>query len=57
LIRGNSHRQIAQLLGLDVKTVSAHKRNAMVKLGFSRTSDLYYWMKNGGLAQEIRELI
>lgn len=57
LSRGNSHRQIAQLLGLDSKTVSAHKRNAMVKLGFSRLSDLHYWMKDGGLDQEIRELI
>lgn len=57
LSRGNSHQQIGQLMGLDTKTVSAHKCNAMVKLGISRLSDLQYWMKNGGLDQEIREFI
>jgi DNA-binding NarL/FixJ family response regulator len=48
--------RVARLMCLSPKTVSAHKRSAMRKLGFTRNIDLYYWLQNGGLNYEIREL-
>ncbi|WP_440515061.1 helix-turn-helix domain-containing protein [Serratia sarumanii] len=36
---------IARSLSLSPKTVSAHKRNAMLKLGFRRNNELYYWLQ------------
>ncbi|MEO9270326.1 helix-turn-helix transcriptional regulator [Serratia ureilytica] len=45
---------IALSLKMSQKTVSAHKRNAMNKLGFTRSADLYYWLKIGGLEQEVK---
>jgi DNA-binding CsgD family transcriptional regulator len=44
--------QIAKRLSLSVKTVSTHKLTAMRKLGFKRSSELYYWLLQGGLGQE-----
>lgn len=44
--------QIAQKLSLNVKTVSTHKLTAMRKLGFRRSSELYYWLLHGGLGLE-----
>ncbi|HGM5490724.1 TPA: response regulator transcription factor [Serratia fonticola] len=41
--------QIANALSLNVKTVSTHKLTAMRKLGFRRNSELYYWLRQGGL--------
>ncbi|BEM02418.1 hypothetical protein SM14VA2_48300 (plasmid) [Serratia marcescens] len=41
---------ISRILAISPKTVSAHKRNAMVKLGCSRVSDLNYWLLNGELS-------
>lgn len=40
---------IACALGIHMKTVSAHKCNAMNKLGFSKTSELWKWLLKGGL--------
>lgn len=42
-------RQVAKALQLSIKTVSAHKCGAMVKLGFTRNSELYHWLRKGGL--------
>lgn len=52
---GLRHKQIAWQMGLSVKTISAHKRSAMIKLGFTRSSDLNHWLGRGGLNYEIRE--
>lgn len=41
--------QIARKLTIHLKTVSAHKTAAMRKLGFRRNSELYHWLRNGGL--------
>jgi DNA-binding CsgD family transcriptional regulator len=41
--------KIASKLSLSVKTVSTHKLTAMRKLGFRRNSELYYWLRQGGL--------
>lgn len=42
-------QQIANTLQLSNKTVSAHKCAAMEKLGFTRSSELYHWLRQGGL--------
>lgn len=47
-----SPERLASLLGLSPKTISTHKRNAMRKLGFRRNSELYYWLRQGGLGDE-----
>ncbi|KFK95690.1 response regulator transcription factor [Serratia sp. Ag2] len=41
--------QIAGWLNISVKTVSAHKRVAMRKLGLRNTNELYKWLLEGGL--------
>lgn len=41
--------QIADRLSLNVKTISTHKLTAMRKLGFKRNSELYDWLRQGGL--------
>lgn len=43
--------QIASRLSLSVKTISTHKLTAMRKLGFKRNSELYYWLRQGGLGK------
>ncbi|MGQ6230871.1 response regulator transcription factor [Serratia sp. IR-2025] len=40
---------VAKLLQLSPKTVSAHKRAAMRKLGFKYNHELYHWLRKGGL--------
>lgn len=47
--------QVADYLNLSIKTISAHKCNAMNKLGFHRNSELYQWLRQGGLEQVIRK--
>ncbi|HEJ7990415.1 TPA: response regulator transcription factor [Serratia liquefaciens] len=42
-------KQIAKELRLSIKTVSAHKCAAMEKLGFTRNTELYHWLRQGGL--------
>lgn len=42
-------KQIAKELRVSIKTVSAHKCAAMEKLGFTRNSELYHWLLQGGL--------
>lgn len=39
--------EVALTLGINIKTVSAHKRNAMKKMGISRNNELYHWLLNG----------
>lgn len=41
LFLGNNVSQVAQRLGRDIRTVSAHKRHAMEKLGLRCEKDLY----------------
>ncbi|WP_199061562.1 helix-turn-helix transcriptional regulator [Serratia sp. ASV30] len=48
--------KIANKLSLSVKTVSTHKLTAMRKLGFRRNSELYDWLRNGGLEFNPRTL-
>ncbi|WP_421105899.1 helix-turn-helix transcriptional regulator [Serratia marcescens] len=43
---------IAGLLNMHVKTVSTHKRSAMRKLGFQLNTELYHWLRQGGLNDE-----
>lgn len=49
LAMGLSATCIAEMLGLSPKTISAHKRNGMRKMGFSRNFELYHWLSCGGL--------
>jgi DNA-binding CsgD family transcriptional regulator len=42
--RGLSNTQVADLLYINIKTVSGHKRTAMRKLGFRRTQELQQWV-------------
>lgn len=55
--RGLMPSQVAGCLNLSVKTVSAHKRAAMHKLGFQRNAELYQWLLQGGLDIKKRELL
>lgn len=53
LARGISHAMVARYLHISEKTVSAHKRNIMVKLNLSRTTELNYWLiKEGFFAKQ-----
>ncbi|HGM5456453.1 TPA: helix-turn-helix transcriptional regulator [Serratia marcescens] len=49
LKQGKTHTGVATCLGIKVKTISSHKRAAMRKLNFKRTSELLHWMIQGGL--------
>ncbi|MBE0152997.1 MULTISPECIES: helix-turn-helix transcriptional regulator [Serratia] len=49
LRQGISQSQTANILQLKVKTVHSHKRSAMKKLNFTRTSELFHWLLQGGL--------
>ncbi|MEG9795519.1 LuxR C-terminal-related transcriptional regulator [Serratia marcescens] len=51
LSQGQRSRDISHRLHISQKTVSGHKRNAMAKLGLSRSPDLNYWLLRGGLSQ------
>lgn len=53
LFSGLSVSRVAQTLHRDIRTVSTHKRNAMVKLGFHNDSELFAqgtWMAKVGPA-------
>lgn len=47
--QGINQAQTASILQLKVKTVHSHKRSAMQKLNFTRTSELFHWLLQGGL--------
>ncbi|MFJ3264867.1 helix-turn-helix transcriptional regulator [Serratia liquefaciens] len=47
--RGFSAAQVAKVLAINPKTVSAHKRTVMRKLGLRRTFDLFHWLRHSGL--------
>lgn len=49
LKQGKTHAGVASSLGIKEKTISSHKRAAMKKLNFKRTSELLHWMIQGGL--------
>lgn len=44
-------KSLPKRLNISHKTVSAHKRSAMRKLGFRRNTELYHWLRLGGLDQ------
>ncbi|WP_167796592.1 response regulator transcription factor [Serratia proteamaculans] len=48
---------IADKHQLSVKTISTHKRHAMMKLGISKSTDLNYWLLCGGLDQLPKNLL
>ncbi|EIM8480861.1 helix-turn-helix transcriptional regulator [Serratia marcescens] len=54
IARGLSQNGVAEVLNVDPKTVSSHKRAAMRKLGFRRNNELYHWLRQGGLELEKR---
>lgn len=54
---GMRSSQIATFLRLSPKTVSAHKRKAMLKLGILRNTELYHWLRCGGLEKELRNTL
>lgn len=56
LKNGNSQKYIANLMSLKVKTVSTHKRSVMRKLNFKSNHELIYWMLQGGLSSQEREV-
>ncbi|MBL5902942.1 response regulator transcription factor [Serratia fonticola] len=43
LFTGKSVKTTAQVLHRDIRTISTHKRNAMIKLGFNNNCELYTW--------------
>ena len=47
---------IARHLGLSPKTVYTYKRCTMHKLGFTRNTELYHWLINGGWTLRERKL-
>ncbi|HEJ9055886.1 TPA: response regulator transcription factor [Serratia fonticola] len=49
LKQGKAHASVASCMGIKEKTISSHKRAAMKKLNFRRTSELFHWMLQGGL--------
>lgn len=49
LKQGKAHASVARCMGIKEKTISSHKRAAMKKLNFRRTSELFHWMLQGGL--------
>ncbi|EPM1538075.1 helix-turn-helix transcriptional regulator [Serratia ureilytica] len=51
MARGIAQKQLSQRLHISIKTVSAHKRSVMRKLGFRRNAELYHWLWLGGLEQ------
>lgn len=51
---GLTANRVAWVLKITAKTVSAHKRSAMRKLGFRRSGELYHWLLQGGLESEKR---
>ncbi|CAI1890751.1 MULTISPECIES: response regulator transcription factor [Serratia] len=51
LANGQRACEISHYLCISAKTVSGHKRNAMEKLGITRSSDLNYWLLRGGIGQ------
>lgn len=50
LKQGKTPTGAAISMGINVKTISAHKRAAMKKLNFRRTCELFHWMLQGGLS-------
>ncbi|CAI1839123.1 two component system sensor kinase SsrB [Serratia quinivorans] len=50
LKKGKTPTGAAISMGINVKTISAHKRAAMKKLNFRRTCELFHWMLQGGLS-------
>jgi DNA-binding NarL/FixJ family response regulator len=49
IVQGKSNREIAQILGLSVNTVSVHRANLMQALGVHRTADLVVYAIRKGL--------
>ena len=49
LVRGNTTRQIAELLALSVRTVESHRANLMGKLGLSSRVELVTYAEEHGL--------
>lgn len=49
LVRGNTNRQIATLLGLSIRTVENHRANLMGKLGLSSRVELMNYAEERGL--------
>lgn len=49
IVQGKSNREIAQILGLSVNTVSVHRANLMQALGIHRTADLVVYALRKGL--------
>ncbi|MDE4730361.1 MULTISPECIES: LuxR C-terminal-related transcriptional regulator [Klebsiella pneumoniae complex] len=45
--QGLCPRDISKKLGINIKTVSVHKRNVMNKIGISKTSELCQWLFYG----------
>lgn len=46
-----AQKSLPKHLNISHKTVSAHKRSVMRKLGFRRNTELYHWLRLGGLDQ------
>lgn len=57
LKRGQSQLETSIKLGLNIKTVSAHKRNAMRKIGLLKNYELYHWLRTHNLHEMYRSNI
>jgi DNA-binding NarL/FixJ family response regulator len=49
LAKGNTNRQIADLLGLSIRTIESHRANLMGKLGLASRVELVSWAEEHGL--------
>ncbi|MFL4422392.1 LuxR C-terminal-related transcriptional regulator [Serratia marcescens] len=47
--QGKTLTCMSACLGINVKTISAHKRNAMKKLNFKRNQELFHWLLQSDL--------
>ncbi|MNG77552.1 DNA-binding transcriptional activator EvgA [compost metagenome] len=56
LRQGKSHEETANVMRLNVKTVSGYKRSAMRKLNFKRNQELFHWLLQGGLSSSERKM-
>ncbi len=54
IAQGKSNREIADILAASYRTVEAHVRNVLAKLGFSSRAHIAVWASEKGLGKKER---